>query len=151
MSTEHLTKRRPRKVEPSRTGRRIGYVIAAAINVALLYFVNNLLNWDLSPFLTDDFERVIPLINVSLVATIVVNVIYLFFDRRWFKSLTQIGLAGIAMAATVRLYRVFPFDFSAYDFAWATLARAVLIIAMVGMAIAIVAETVKLIVRLARL
>jgi hypothetical protein len=74
----------------------------------------------------------------------VVNLSYVFFDSRWFKSITQIGLAGVSLAATVRLYRVFPFDFSAYDFGWDTLARAVLIIAMVGIVISIVVEVVKL-------
>ena len=74
----------------------------------------------------------------------VVNLSYVFFDDRWFKSITQIGLASASLAATVRLYQVFPFDFSAYDFGWDTLARTVLIIAIVGIVISIFAEAVKL-------
>jgi hypothetical protein len=123
--------------------RRFGYLIAIALNAAILVLVNNLLEWDLSPWLTDDFELALPLISAALIATIVVRAIYMFFDARWFKSLTQIGLAGISLAATLRLYRVFPFDFSAYEFPWNTVARSVLIIALVGTVIGIVAETVK--------
>ena len=94
--------------KPSPTGRRFGYAAAAVVNAALLFVVNNLLEWDLLPFLTNDFDRVVPIVRVSLVATIVVNLIYLFFDPDWFKSLSQIGLLGISMAATVRLYRISP-------------------------------------------
>jgi hypothetical protein len=125
--------------------RRFGYLIAIALNAAFLVLVNNLLEWDLSPWLTDDFELALPLISAALIATIVVTAIYMFFDARWFKSLTQIGLAGISLAATLRLYRVFPFDFSAYEFPWNTVARSVLIIALVGTVISIVTETVKFI------
>ena len=131
-------------MEPSATGRRFGYLIAAAVNAALLFAVNNVLAWNVLPFLTEDFEDVIPIIALSLVAAIVANLVYVFFDPKWFKSLTQIGLDGISMAATVRLYRVFPFDFSAYDFGWEPMARGILIIAMVGIAISIVVEAVKL-------
>lgn len=155
MNTDHLTlpDPQPARKGPSAAARRFGYLIAIAVNAALLYAVNNVLSWDVAPFLTDDLELAIPLINLSLIVTMVVNLTYVFFDSRWFKSITQIGLAGVSLAATVRLYRVFPFDFSAYDFGWDTLARAVLIIAMVGIVISIVAEAVKLLgagLRLAR-
>ncbi|MGZ5385737.1 MAG: hypothetical protein ACXWH0_17385, partial [Acidimicrobiia bacterium] len=96
------------------------------------------------PFLTNGFERVTPIINVSLGAGILVNLLYLIFDPVWFKSLTQIGLLGISMAATVRLYQVFPFDFSAYEFNWETTGRMLLILAMVGAGIGMIAELVKL-------
>ncbi|NNC40988.1 MAG: hypothetical protein HKN95_09885 [Acidimicrobiia bacterium] len=146
MSTNHLSLPEPppaRKRKPSAAVRRFGYLIAIALNAAFLVLVNNLLEWDLSPWLTDDFELALPLISAALIATIVVTAIYMFFDARWFKSLTQIGLAGISLAATLRLYRVFPFDFSAYEFPWNTVARSVLIIALVGTVISIVTETVK--------
>lgn len=139
-----LTETRPPQTKPSSAGKRFGYAIAAAINGALVFVVHNLLAWDVAPFLTNDFERVVPIITVSLVATVVVNVIYVGYDRGWFKSLSQIGLLGISIAATVRMYEVFPFDFSAYEFDWATLARVVMIIAIVGAGIAIIVELVKL-------
>ncbi len=126
------------------TGKRFGYLLAGVINAVLVYVVHNLLTWDVAPFLTDAFEKVVPIITISLVATAIFNVIYLFFDPAWFKSLTQIGLLGISIAATVRFYQVFPFDFSDYDFDWATLANVVMILAIVGAAIGIIAEFSKL-------
>ena len=133
-----------------RTGRRFGYLLAAALNGAFLYVVNNVLDWDVAPFLTDSFEEATPIIRLALWATIFVNLAYLFFDPKWFKSVTQIGLAGISIAATVRIYQVFPFDFSAYEFPWETLTRTILIIAIVGAAISIIVEVVRLAVALRR-
>jgi hypothetical protein len=74
-----------------------------------------------------------------------VNLIYVAYDAPWFKSLTQIFLAAIAMAVTVRTYQVFPFDFSAYDFNWTAVTRVVLVLVMVGIVIAIIVESVKLV------
>jgi hypothetical protein len=130
--------------------RRIGYGTAILVNAVMLYLVNNVLGWDVAPFLTDEFTRVLPIVNVSLVASIVANAVYLGFDRPWFKSLTQVGLLGISMAAMARIYDVFPFDFSAYRFPWAGTARVLLVIGIVGAAFGIVAEVIKGFVRLAR-
>ena len=119
-------------------------MVAIAVNVALLNAANNLLEWDIFPFLTNDFERVLPILNVSLGAAIVVNLIYLDVDALWFKSLTQIGLLAISLAVTIRLYQVFPFDFSAYEFNWQLLATWALILAMVAIGIGVVAELIRL-------
>ena len=142
--TMGLTKPTPSKARPPPGTRRFGYLVAVLVNVAMLIVVNNLLAWDILPFLTSGFDRVVPIINVSLGASILVNLIYLSYDAGWFKALTQIGLLGISMAATVRLYRVFPFDFSAYEFDWATVAKWALILAMVGVAVGIIAEIGRL-------
>jgi hypothetical protein len=119
-------------------------MVAIAVNAGLLYVVNHLLAWDLLAFLTDDFEQVLPIINASLLASIVVNLVHLGYDAAWFKSVTEIALAAIALAAAVRMFQVFPFDFSAYEFNWTTVTRVVLILAMAGMVIAIIAESAKL-------
>lgn len=145
-----MTAPTPAKPGTPRTGRRFGYLLAAALNGAFLYVVDNVLDWDVAPFLTDSFEEATPTIRLVLWATIVVNLAYLFFDPKWFKSITQIGLAGLSIAATVRIYQVFPFDFSAYEFPWETLTRTILIIAVVGAAISIVVEVVRLAVALSR-
>ena len=136
--------RRNPKTRQSATQRRFGYLVAVAVNAGLLYVVNNILDWDVAPFLTDDFERVAPIVGVTLSVGILINLIYLFFDAKWIKALTQIGLAGISIAATIRLYQVFPFDFSAYEFPWGAITRTILILGIVGASISIIVETVKL-------
>ncbi len=96
------------------------------------------------PFLTDEFERVLPIITVSLAATLAVNLIYLSYDPAWFKSFGQIVVAAVSLAAAIQMYRVFPFDFAAYEFNWTAVARGVLILAMVGTGIGILVEGGKL-------
>ena len=136
--------------------RQTGYAIAIAVNAGLIYVVTHLLEWDLLGFLTDEFEAVVPIIVFSLIVNIVVNFAYLWYDDEWFKTLGQLVSNVVALVATVRLFTVFPFDFSGYgfnvelgsapfDLNWEFVTRAVLILAMVGLGIAIISEGVKLI------
>lgn len=130
--------------QPGRAGTRFGYIVAIAVNVVGLVIVNNILEWGWLPFLTDDFSRVVPWMNVAFSVAVVVNVVYLFWDSRVFRSTTQIGLNIITFAVTYQVLRVFPFDFSAYAFNWGIVARILLILAMVGAAIGVITETYKL-------
>ncbi len=124
--------------------RRFGYSVAIVINAGLLVVVNNVLAWGWFPWLTDDFEQVLPLISLQLVAGILINVAYLFYDKARFKSASQILVNLIGLGATVRTLQVFPFDFSAYEFNWAAVARVVLILGILASTAAIISEVVKL-------
>lgn len=135
---------------PSPASRRLGYVITIALNAALLVIVNNLLAWGWLPFLTEEFNEVLPLLNVSIAASIAVNLVYLFFDPAWFNALAEMGLLAVSLAVTIRMYRVFPFDFSPYDFDWALTARILLILGMVGMGAGMIANLVKLVTAVVR-
>ncbi len=141
---------RPRPVlarsRPSVAARRLGYLVAIGVNGVLLYVVNNLLAWEWPRFLTGDFDRVLPLLNVSIVASMIVNAVYLAYDERWLKTLGDVVTAGISLAVVARTLAVFPFDFTPYAFNWETLARVCLVFMIVALSIAIVAGTVKLIV-----
>jgi hypothetical protein len=135
--------RRP-PAAPSTPGKRFGYFIGAAINVALIYVVQNLVAWDWFSWLTEDFNKVVPIITASLVVSAAANLLYILYDVKWFKSLTQLGVLGIGLAATIRFYQVFPFDFSAYEFQWETVAKVVLILGIVGSGIGIIVELSRL-------
>lgn len=128
----------------ARSTGRSGYVAAIIVNIALIFVVDNLLAWNLLPFLTNDFTEVAGLIKVSLGATIVVNFLYLVYDEPWFKSLTRIILGGFSLAVGVLMYRVFPFNFEPYGFNWTLTAQTLLIVAIVGTSIAILVDLVKL-------
>ena len=127
-----------------RTGRRIGYAIAVALNVAFLLIANNILDWGWLPWLTEDFSDVLPIMNASLIASIVVNTVYLVYDADWFKGLTQLGLLILSLIVTIRFWQVFPFDFSAYDFGWGTLVRWLLGLALFGVCVAILVQVIQL-------
>ena len=130
------------KVGPA--SRRFGYVMAILVNAAMLFVANSVLDWSWPPFLTEDFGQVLWLIDLSLLASIAVNSMYLGYDPPWFKSVCQIGLNLITIVVTIRMYQVFPFDFSAYEFNWEMLTRVVMVIGIVGTGIAIVVEFLKL-------
>lgn len=127
-----------------RGGRRAGYALAILINLGLLYIVGNLLDWGVLPWLTDAFTEVVPWISLSLLASIVVNVIYQINDTHPVRSVGQIGTNLVSIVVTARLLEVFPFDFSAYRFDWAIVTRVVLILAIVGAGIGVLTEIIKL-------
>lgn len=138
------------RARASAGARRTGYVLTIVVNAIVLYIVNNILGWDLLPFLTGDFASVLPLLQLSLLATIAVNVVYLSYDEPTFRSVMQLGLSGISLAVLLRLYDVFPFDFSGYDPVWGTVARVALILAIGGTGVGIVVELGRLVGALAR-
>ncbi len=132
------------------TARRIGYGVAVVFNLIFLVIVNNILEWGWVSWLTEDFETLLPIINLSLWASVVVNLVYILYDTKWFKTLCETGLVTISLLVAIRTWQVFPFDFSEYSFDWETAARTILVLAIVGMAIALVVNVVRLIVFAAR-
>lgn len=127
-----------------RAGRRTGYAIAIVINVFLLFVVNNVTSWDVASFLTDEFSEVVPFIDLSLAASVIANLLYLFNDRPAVKSASRIVVNAIGIVASVAVLRVFPFDFAGYAFDWAILIRILLVGAIVGQGIAIVVDVARL-------
>jgi hypothetical protein len=124
---------------------RIGYSIAIAVNLVLLVITQNILEWGWAPFLTADFALVEPWISLSLTASIIVNIIYLFDDSPMVKGIGQVGVNLFSAYVTYQILQVFPFDFSAYVFDWEVVARVVLVLAIIGASIGAVAEIAKLV------
>ncbi len=127
-----------------RSGRRVGYGASVFINAAGLMVVHNILEWGFVPFLTADFERLVPWLSLLFTAAIVANVAYWISDAPTVKATSQIGLNLISVFVTYRVYRVFPFDFAAYSFDWGAVTRVVLVLAVVGAGIGVVTEAIRL-------
>lgn len=89
--------------------KQFGYIVAIAVNIALIYIANNLLNWNVS-FLTKDFVQCLWAINLSLGVTIFVNFIFIFFDRKWFKNLMEAFGNVFAFISGFIFWRVFPLN-----------------------------------------
>jgi hypothetical protein len=132
-------------VRPSAAGRRFGYAIGAAVNGVLLYLTNAEPGWRSVPFLTEDFTRVLALVNLSLVAGLVANLLYVLYDRRWFRDLGGIVTTGAGLAATIQLLRVFPFVFTDTSVDWDTVVRWLLVLGIAGTVIALVVQVVTLV------
>lgn len=128
----------------STVARKVGYLVAVLVNSIMLVMVNAYPGWRVLPFLTEEFVSILWLVNLSLVASVVVNVFYLAYDPAWFRSVGQIGVSAIGLVAAVRMWQVFPFDFSAYVFTWTAVIRLLLVLAIFGSVVAIVIELVRL-------
>ena len=126
-------------------GRRGGYVIAIAMNAVGLWVTRRLLDWGWPRFLTEDFEQLLPILTVSFVAGMVVNALFVVADPPRFKALCNVVTSVISLVVAVRTWQVFPFDFSSYAFDWTWVARVLIVIAVVGSGIAVVANLIGLV------
>ncbi|MDQ0800169.1 hypothetical protein [Arthrobacter sp. SLBN-112] len=126
------------------TGRS-GNVGSAVVNALFMYGINIWPGWQVLPFLTADMARALDLINASLIASIVVGVVCVLIRARAFLAMGNLVALGFGMAAIVRVWEVFPFDFTGGWTGWPVLVRVLLVIAMVGSVIGAVAELVNLV------
>ncbi|HEX6335329.1 MAG TPA: hypothetical protein VFZ85_00085 [Jiangellaceae bacterium] len=129
---------------PSSATRRLGYGFGIVAGIVGLVLVNVWPGWESVPFLTSDTTEVLWLVNASLVAGIVANLAYLMHDAPWLVALGGVVTTGIGLAALIRIIQVFPVDFSDWDFDGTALVRILLIVAIVGSVIGIVAQFVAL-------
>ncbi len=115
------------------------------MNVVVLYVANNLVAWGWFPWLTADFDKVVPYISAAILASIVVNAFYLLYDEAWFKSIGEAASLVLTVIANIQLLRVFPFDFSAYEWNWDAIVRVILILITFGMIVGIIAQFATLV------
>jgi hypothetical protein len=123
--------------------RRTGYLVAAAINVLLVYAAYAWPGWREVPFLTEDTPRVLWLVALSLLLTAAFNVLYVAYDPPRLVAFGSLVCAAVALVATVRIWQVFPFEF-ATSFDWALVVRTVLVVAIAGTAISMIVQLRKL-------
>jgi hypothetical protein len=103
-----VKKQSPGKSHPSGT-RKIGYIVAIAVMILLIYILRNARSWGLT-FLTEDFGKCLFFIEISIYVSIAAKAIFIFYDNRWFKHLAQ-AITNIAGAvALIMIYVIFPFD-----------------------------------------
>lgn len=147
MTTRHHTGHRssPWSFDtPARAVTATGHLVAVAINIALLYVVRNLGEWDLLSFLTDDYDKVIGPISVSIVATVAGHLLKIAMPGR------RLGLAidGVVTVfgfyALLRIFQVFPFEFDPDGFRWDLVARFVLVVGLLGSAIGVLVTPLRL-------
>jgi hypothetical protein len=143
----------PRDASPARAaGRRIGYVIGALANLAMLYLVNVWPGWESVPFLTDETPRVLVLLNLSLIVGVVANLAYVAFDAPWFVALGGVVTTAVGIIVLARIWVVFPFSFTGTDsltsaMNWELIARLALIAALVGSVIGLVVQFLRFLTR----
>ncbi|TQJ33513.1 hypothetical protein [Arthrobacter sp. SLBN-122] len=126
------------------TTRPSGNFGSAIVNALLLYGINIWPGWQVLPFLTADMARVLDLINASLIAGIIVNLVCVVIRARALLALGNIVVMGFGVAALLRLWEVFPFDFGDGWSGWPVVVRVLLVLGIVGSVIGAVVEVVNL-------
>lgn len=142
MRAERAAAEKPTRQRPGRAARRFGYVIAVVVNGVLLLAVNVWPGWETVPFLTSDTRQVLGLVNASIVWSVLANLAYLVNDRPRVKAVGDALGTTVGVAAMLRVWQVFPFDFGDSSFDWALLLRVLLVVGIVGSMIGIVVNVV---------
>jgi len=119
-----------------RPARATGYVVAAGINLALVWLVNVTPGWRWVPVLTEAFSGVVGLVTLSLVVAAAFNLLYLLADPPWLKRLGDAATATVTVLVMLALWRVFPFDLAVLPAGWARPLEILLVVGVVGAAIA---------------
>jgi hypothetical protein len=127
------------------SAKRVGYLVAAALHGVLLWAVHQLLDWGWPGFLTADFERMLGLVTASVIAGIVVNLALAVHHRVRSRAFADLVTAAFALAVGLRMWEVFPFDFTGYAIDWSAPMRVALGVGIAATGIAIIANLVKLV------
>lgn len=135
----------PLKRRVPTSAKRLGCLVAAAINGVMLWAAHQLLDWGWPGFLTDDFAQALGLVTASFIASIVVNLALAVHHRGRSRAAADLVTAAFALAVGLRLWEVFPFDFTGYGTDWTQPTRIVIGVAVAVTGIAIIANLAKLI------
>ena len=128
------------RARPGPGQRSFGYVVAIAVNVGLLYLINESPGWDAVGFLTSETALVVGLVNASIAVGVAMNCVYLLSDPEWLRALGDIVTTSIGLVALLAIWRVWPIDLAA---PWELLARWVIAVGVAGSVIGIVVAVVR--------
>jgi uncharacterized membrane protein len=153
----------------ARKGRMVGSAFSIAWSVIFLVFFNfysqyiayyepsNIdgIRWHVFTLITGDFNSWIPILNITLILSIIGHILIIIFDKYILNQTIHLVLDILALATVVTLLNIFPFNFNVItdsDAAfWAqTGAAATLIVISVGITIGLLVRFIKLIVNVAR-
>jgi hypothetical protein len=126
----------------SKREEKSGYVATIIFSLIFFYIVNNLLNWHIY-FVTSAFNEVLWIINLSILATIIGNGLLLLYSPIRLVHAVKILINIISFIAVYIVYKVFPFNFYNSFFNWGF--SILLILALIGIVIAIIVEIYLLI------
>jgi len=155
-------------------GTRAGRIVASSAAIAwsaffLVFFnffsqylaiyshetVNGVSRWSIYPILTQDLSLVFPILNTTLILSIIGHAVSIALDRYLVRQITIIVLNTLGMVTVLTFLRVFPFDFSVVPIAnlasiLPTVTIIVLIAITVGLGIGALVRFIKLIINVSR-
>jgi uncharacterized membrane protein len=159
-----------RYLKGTRSGRIASSGGAIALSVVLLVFFNlfsqylafyqgvttdGVTEWNIYPLLTQDFGLVLPILNVTLILSIVGHTVAIIFDKYLVREITLIVLNLLGLATVLTFLRIFPFDFSviphtAIAAVSPTIAIVVLVIIAVALGIEALVRFIRVIINVSK-
>lgn len=143
--TVHTTPTRAAPTRPSVASRRFGYVVAVAVNGALLYALMAWPGWQAVPFLTAETAALVPLVVFSLLVSVAANLVYVAYDPRWFRAAGDVLTTTVGLYVLVQVWLVYPFRFGDGGLDWDLVVQVVLMVGIVGSLIAVLVALVSLV------
>ncbi len=125
--------------------RRTGYLVAIIVHVFILWVVNSVLDWGWPSWLTPEFDDLLVYMNASIIATIVIHLVWIAYDPAILKHLGELITNGFSFVAALRTWTIFPFDFSPYSFDWGVVVRILIAVGLFGIVVSTIVETTKLV------
>jgi hypothetical protein len=123
--------------------RLADYIAAVIFNIIFLVIVNKVPDWNIA-FIKDSFPDILWAVNTSVAVSIAGNFILIFLHPRFLHHIFNAVFAVFGILATSVILSVFPFQFEDLVGEWLNiLVRIVLIIGIVGSAVAVVVNVVK--------
>ena len=128
------------KTIQSKPVRIVGYAVSIIVQIVIIYVLRHLKEWGVN-FLNEDYESALFYIELSIYASIAIHIVFILFDRRWFKHLLQ-GISNIFGAlAIIMVYLIFPFTIE--DETWVKWIKIALLVLFVLSVIGTLAEIIK--------
>lgn len=134
-----------RTTDPTAARNPHGAVEAAIVNLVPLWVANHLLEWEWPPFLTPEYSSRPSTTTCcrgsrSPSAPPSPPTCCGRCDPRWLRHLGEAALDAVTIVVAVRMWRVFPFDFTTDSRIWGVGDRALIVIAGAGAAIGLLVE-----------
>jgi hypothetical protein len=155
-------------------GTRAGRIVSSSVNIAfsavfLVFFnffsqylavysretIDGLTRWNMYPLLTQEFSLVLPILNTTLILSIVGHIVSIILDRYLLREITIIVLKALGIATVLTFLKVFPLDFSMIPYTnvapiLPTVARVILIVIIVGLGISALVGFIKLMIKVSK-
>lgn len=151
----------------NKAGRITGYSIAIAWSFVLIIFFNFYSryiayyqydelakNWNIFPFVTSSFIAWLPILTISLIVSIIGNIILIINDSFYVSNITNIVMNIFGIASVSTLLSLFPFDFVLPDInlngILIPIITIILILIIIGLGIGIFVRFIKIVVKVAK-
>lgn len=132
------------KRSPSAAARRAGYVATVVFDALCLLAINAWPGWDVLPFLTSDADRVIGLVNASIVVHMALFATYTLRDRRALRAAGEVLTSAVGVAVATRFWQVYPFETADDWSGWGLVAHVLVGLGVVGSVIGVISGLVHL-------